>query len=363
MIPRPIRHLLIPLVLGILLLAPRPAHAEVIDYNPLQDDPIPEILTAEELARWETLRGGVARHLVRDISPDGRYALLSRGGFEILETDSLALRPLDFEPHTLVSALHWISDTEAKALLAIDYDNPQLGPGESAPRSDYFLGTIDFATGTITSDSVKMPDELSWSRGNGNASIRGGALLQGADGRLYAVGIGSMSGGGFVEDEVLTIERRSYEADAVDGAPEEVDTSGGVNAPLRIAQVGLDLIAVALDDGSPIRIGEIPLGASTNGALNSVTSRPGHDTVAYVTTQPIPWNGDNVNLRSNRNGGMPISYWNVQENLGRIPTEENLHITATALHLMDLGTGEGSEIKNIDHVRRVHVDLTTRTRW
>src|SRR6185295_867042 len=119
--------------------------------------------------------------------------------------------------------------------------------------------------------------------------------------------------------------------------PAERAALGQPDAIYGVAQGGSPkLVIVNLPDGSVTPVAEVDPSTDVFGALNSFAVRPGTREVSWITSIGMPWAGKTINGRASRGGGMPLGYWNVQENLGHIPPAENRWITERQLHLLDL---------------------------
>jgi dipeptidyl aminopeptidase/acylaminoacyl peptidase len=326
------------ILLGLLAASPALVHADVIEYDPRADE-VPQILDSGDMDRYDALRGaGISRLNHLDMSPGGKQAIINRGSqLEAYDTASGAMKPIGLLGLSLSSGLHWTSDTTAVALLAKTY-NDRSTPWE------YFRGAIDIGAGTVTTTTLSVPNTVL--RGTTlNANIRGGEPQVGADGKLYLFAL-SQAGGGLLADRVIEYERPSY-----DGRTDEERAAVGESVePTSILQQAIMLSLYSLDDGSLREVAEIPAGTNLGTAYNSAELRPGHDTVAFISDRSFPWAGQVINGRASRGGGMPNSYWNVQENLGNVPEGENLWILSTTLHWLDLAAGERKDIPNAEHL-------------
>ncbi len=327
------------LLLALLLSAlPGPARADIIDYDPRSDE-VPQILDTEDLDRYRAIRGAsITRHSPLDVSPGGAHAILSlRGNLEVYSVDSLDMvTSISMQGLNLVSGLHWTSPTEAVALTG--------QAGES--RGDewrYYRTQFDIAAGSLVTETIQI-DARVLRGGNGNAQLGGGTPTPDGEGKLWIFGLGR-PGGGLIEDLTVEIERPRYDPRPI----EELELLGEAPEPYVILQQELMVMAVSVDDGSAIEVAAVPAGTNPNVALGTASLRPGHSEAAFITYVNIPWDGEVINQRANRGGGMPNSYWNVQENLGRIPEAENFHITETQLHIVDLASGEETLVENADH--------------
>ncbi|MCB0216155.1 MAG: prolyl oligopeptidase family serine peptidase [Caldilineae bacterium] len=325
-------------LLGLAALLPRSASADVIDYDP-RSDQVPQILSPEDMDRYQALRGApVRRHGVLDVSPGGQHAVLSMGGnLEVYDVASRArVSTISLAGLGLSSGLHWTSPTRALALTAQSF-NDRRTPWR------YYRSDFDIAAGTMVTQSIQIDDKVL--RGATlNAVLSGGTPAETPDGKRWIFGLGQ-PGGGLLDDLTVEVERPSYDG----RTEEELALLGEQQEPYVILQQAITLLAVSIDDGSVIEVATVPAGTNPNVALGTAAMRPGHAEAAFVTYVNLPWAGEVINGRSNRGGGMPNSYWNVQENLGRIPESENFHITQTQLHIVDLGSGDETIVENADH--------------
>ncbi len=314
------------LALGLALAQAAPARADVIDFDP-RSDQVPDILSPDELGRYNALVGTATAGVgIGAISPDGKRALVTVGGsLQVMDTATGERKPLDTGGLGL-SGIFWLDDTRFEAFNSRQVDGAVV----------YTLLTVDIAAGTVETKAAGGPPP-------GLLNLTSN-LIRLPDGRrLIPMLLGPV---GMAYDEaVLTVERPSYDS----RSPEEREALGLQDAPLEQAQVPIRLVAMNTADGTITEIGTVAQGENPGTALGTLRQRPGSSTVAWLSNVSIPWAGKNINGRTNRGGGMPISYWNVQETLGRLKPEDNFHLTKTALHLKDLATGAGQDIPNIEH--------------
>lgn len=322
---RPLRALAV--AVAALALGVGQARADVIDFDP-RSDQVPDILSAEDLGRYAALIGtSTSSAGISTISPDGNRALVTiAGSLQILDTATLEKRPFDTGGVGL-AGIKWLDNDRFEAL-------------SSARQADgsfvYTLVTVNLTAGTVE----KVPAGVS-PPGMLSASTQ---LIRLPDGRrLMPLLIGPV--GMSYQEAVLTVERPIY-----DGRSKEERAALGLDdSPLEQAQVPIRLVAMDLAGGAITELGSVAVGENPGTAINTVRAQPGGGVVAWITNVSLPWTGKTINGRASRGGGMPISYWNVQETLGRLKPEENFHLTKTFLHLKDLGTGTAKDIPNIDH--------------
>ncbi len=329
------------LVVAAAAVLPSAARAEIIDYDPASDQ-VPQILTEEELAKYNQLRSITRPSVSTTISPDGRYVLVTNPaqgqGTRLLDTTTKEFKPWQTPADTTVASPYtWVSDSEA---VVFTYKTERNAQGQIIRTYDYAKTMVDFSTGTFTPAVFEWPTIP----GKRLTLVGGRALLKTPDGTFHAVGYTLPAG---LADAVVELAPPpTYDA----RTPEERAAAGeAVDAPQTILQADAEIVAISLTDGQVTPIGGVPAGANIASAASGMAMQPGGTRVAFVTTQPIPWAGIVVGGRANRGGGMPTGYYNVQENLGKIPESENRHITATALTIVDIATGERKVIQNTAH--------------
>lgn len=314
------------LALGLAIGRANPARADVIDFDP-RSDSVPDILSPDELGRYNALVGApVAGVGIGAISPDGKRALVSVGGaVQVMDTVSAERKPLDTGGLGL-SGIFWLDNERLEAFNSRQVDGNLV----------FTLITVDLAKGTVETKPAGSPPPGYLSLSTNLIRLPDGRrlipMLLGPPGMAY-------------QEAVLTVERPIYDS----RSPEERAALGLEEAPLEQAQVPIRLVGMDAASGAITEIGTVAQGENPAVALGSLRQRPGASTLAWLTNVSIPWAGKNINGRTNRGGGMPISYWNVQETLGRLKPEENFHLTKTTLHLKDLVTGDARDIANIDH--------------
>ncbi len=321
------------LLVAMVALAPGLAHAEVIDYDPRVDE-VPEILTAEEMEKWEALRTGASRHGIQFVSPDGSKALVSifdadAGGtvYQVLDTNTKEFSAFDLDGWGLRTGYYWTGDQQAVAW------------GQRGPASDreYALVTVDLAAGGVMTETAQIPA--------GNYAF-GNTLQRDSEGNFHVAAL-DLTGG----IQILDVETPRFEAENIERL-DQLAKSGEIATDVvdGIAQGGNPkIVLVRLSDALVTELAEIPGGANLSATLYSVEIQPGGDVVAWIVGRSFPWAGEQINLRSNRGGGMPTGYFNVQENLGKVPESQNPWITSSQLFIHDLQTGEQAVIENSDH--------------
>lgn len=307
------------------------ARAEIIDFNPAQDT-VPEILTPEELARYNQLRQISRPSVASSASPDGRYVLVNaQGALQVLDTTTKALQPLNLPPAmVLASPLTWISPTQALAFTFMAERNAQ---GQIIRRYDYARTTLDAPAATLSQDIFEWPSVP----GRNLVLVTGRPLMQTSDGQYHATGYTLPAGAELIEFSRPSFDRRSPEERA------ELDSVNGTNGTDAVSQASAQLVAIGLDEGSVTVIGDVPPGRNINLAAATLSIRPGADTFSYIAQQALPW------ANPSRPGTMATGFWNTQEALGLVPEEENLYLTRSSLHIVDPAAGTAATVENIDH--------------
>jgi len=330
---------ILPALLASVLLAPGVARAEVIDFDP-RSDPVPEILVPAELERYDRLRSAAGRPSIQSpASPDGNYVFVSGVGlpgvaFLDVDRGTFDAFPLEVWNPALVqraSSFAWTERATA-VLLTCNRDRPS-GPCEPART------TVDVAAGTLES----QPISFGTLEGKRVVPLTGYRLLRTAGGTLHIPAYTLEEGA-----SLLQLETPGYDARTPEAVEEHLAL--GLDAPERLMLTTDELLLlVSLEDGSLTTVGPLPAGTSLSTAITSLDIRPGTDTASYVLAPEITCAGTRQRGRECRGGGMPTSYWLVQESLGRIPEARNRYVTETSLQLVDLSTGERREIANADH--------------
>ncbi len=316
--------LILPLVLGLLLVLPRSAHAEVIDFDPRYDE-VPPILSAEELARYEALIDTQSVSLASIASPNGQYVLAYLAGtYHVLDVLTRSLRPLAFDNYAGLTPWTWLDDRRALAV-ALDFTSGR-----------YVRLTLDAATGELTSEPLSLPQPPTGKR----IQPFGGPLLRKADGSWHLLAYTQS-----VPQPLIVFERPTLRG------PEVVMPEGAVWPKPRpeavwIAQIQEEILAIDIERGTATTIAYIPAGSDMYLSLSTARSRPGTSQVAYLAAVSLPWAGERVGGRPYRGGGMPLGYWNTQEALGRIDPLSNPWITERSLEIVDLDSGERRSIAN-----------------
>jgi len=338
------------LLLGIataLLLAAQPsgsAFADIIDFDP-RTDGVPDILTPDELTKYDQLRGGLFRPSVSTVSPDGRYVIVTvPEGPRILEVGSQTFHELTFNdgwavvaPSWWISdpgmALYtWISDTEVVAY-AHKIENRQV--------VDHAKLTLDVATRRYETASFPMP------------AVEGRTLS--IYNGLHKLGDGSLNLlARTVTDSRPPLEFVPPTYDA--RSPAERAVTGDAIEPVRILQTPEKVVLISIEDGALTEVASIPPGTNLGGLLGSFSTQSTGNMASYVTSSSYSWVGKIINGRSARGGGMPTGFFNTREALGLVEAADNPHMTQTQLHLVNLSTGEDQVIENAEHGPEKFVD-------
>lgn len=322
-------RLLLATAIALLLAAPASgrAHAEIIDFDP-RTDAVPDILTAEELAKYDQLRAGFARPSINTVSPDGRYAIVTiPSGPKVLEIANRTFHDLTYNDGWQVTGAYtWISDREAVAY-ARKIENRVV---VAHAKLTLDVGDRSYETASFAFPTVE-----------GRLLQTFGGLVQG-NGRHYVLGITLTPGAPPLEIAPPPI----YDARSAAERAATDDT----RAPLSVLQTPENVVLIDMADGSVKIVGPIPAGTNATAALQSFGMQREGTMASYVTSfVPFGWIGENINGRSARGGGMPTGYFNTREALGLVPLAENPHLTNTRLHLVDVATGEAQELQNADH--------------
>lgn len=326
-------------ILSLAALAPSVARAEVIAFDP-RNDPVPEILSPTEMEKYDRLRPGGRPGILSGISPGGQYAFVSgvgMPGYVVLDVDSGTLEPFPadvWNPSLIqrASPFTWVSDTEA-ALLTCNRDQPS-GPCEFAKT------VVDAEAMTLQTETFEVA-EL---EGKRVSVLTGRPLLRTTDGTFHVPAY-TLQTGAVLE----SVRVPAYEAQTA--AAIDARQALGGPGPTRLMLPTDELIlAVSMEDGSLTTIGEVPAGTSLSTAVYSLAQRPDTDLVSYIVQPEISCAGIVQRQRSCRGGGMPTSYWLVQENLGRVPVEENRYVTETELRIVDLAGGPPRTVANASYV-------------
>ncbi len=296
------------------------ANADVIDFDPTTDS-VPEILTPEEIEKWEALRRGGPRPGVADITPDGSFALVTVSGLKVLDTSAGELADLVLGDWSLQSSILWIGDAEGVVLVS--------RPGEPPT---YAKMTLNLATRTFETAEFAITAPA-----GRNLSLRGGRLFQLPDGSFHVRGFTVPEGA-----EIETVEPPAFD---VLGAGVEFDLKP---EPASYVQATSQVVIVSMEDGTVTDVASVPPGMSLTGATGSLSHRPGSMQFAFVTNTSIPWIGQNINGRSARGGGMPTSYIATRDGLGRLPEDENPHMLYTTLHMADIESGERRDVRALE---------------
>jgi len=295
------------------LLATSSASADIIDFDPAQDE-VPEILTEAELDLYGDLRSSQRPGISSSASPDGRYVLVSVSGrTQVLDTTTKEMAHLELGQLRFSTPLTWISPTQA---LALSYNQQ---------THEYAKTVVDFTTRTFDSTALTLPEIP-----GKIVRLYGAPLLQTADGVYHVVAYTQTPA-----QPPLRFVKPTYDS----RSDEELQELGIERPQVWLLQTNEQVLAVNLDDGTATTIGTLAPGTNFYYPLSTVRSRPGTNTVAYIVAANVPWSGEVVRGRGNRGGGMPTSYWNTQEELGRIPVAENRHVNGRSLHIVDLETG------------------------
>ncbi len=314
------------LAAGLALAGSRPAHAEVIDFDPRADE-VPTILSPEELERYAALIDTKSVGLASVASPNGRYILTYLADtYQILDIPARTFRPVPADNWAGLTPWLWLDDQRALAV-ALDFTS-----------GGYVKLTLDAGTGQLTPEPLPLPQPPPGKR----IQPFGGPLLKKADGSLHLLAYTQT-----VAQPLFEFERPTMRgADPL--APQALIWPRPRSEVVWTAQTQEEILAIALADGTPTRVTAVPAGYDLYLSLSTMRSQPGTSQVAYLAAASLPWAGDRVGGRPYRGGGMPLSYWNTREALGRIDPAANRWITERSLELVDLDRGQQRSIANAD---------------
>lgn len=307
-------------------LKPQAARADVIDFNP-NNDQVPNILTQEELQKYTRIRQISRPSVSSDLSPDGRYVLVGlSNGLNVLDTSLKATTRLTLPTSTNFSgAPTWLTN---EVLFGVSRNSVTGIYGKMVVTASVPAAAVSpLALPAIAGKII-------------NPYPAAGYFELPGRGR-FILGYTTTRAG----TPPLVLERESYEPDDMERpatmAPQRQDI---------LLQTGEKLLLVGLDGQDPITIAELPVGENVGMILGSFSMRPGTATASYVTGVNPPWAGKVVGGRANRGGGMPLGYWNVQESLGLVAEGNNTYITRRNLHLVDVASGQEVLVANSAHL-------------
>jgi dienelactone hydrolase len=328
--PSAVRPVILLIVLA-LSLAPARASAEVIDYDPAT--PPPAILGADDLARYDALsRIPESPAIVSPASPNGQYMIVIRTGpYEILDLDTRTFTVVPLEMWNpsitaLVTPIQWVDETHAVCVIY-----------SYAARGFQKL-TLDAPNATVRATIMPLPTIPGKAVG-----MAGGPLLRTPDGAWRVLAYTQTPG------TVLAIEPRAGYEVRTGAAREERVRLGTEPEVDAFLQTDEEMLALDIDTGEPLVIAPLPTGASIYRIASTMAQRPGTGTISYLVQIVPSCGGEVIRGRSCRGGGNPTGSFLVRESLGLVPSQENLFLTGTALHLVDLGTGAHTVIENDDY--------------
>jgi len=322
-------RLLLGIATAILLTAlpPRSAHADVIDFDP-RTDAVPDILTTDELAKYDALRGGLFRPGISTVSPDGQYAIVNvQSGTKVLDVGDKAFHDLVFnDGWSVVAPYVWTSDREVIAY-ARKIENRAIVAHATL--------TLDVATRRYETAEFQMPTVE-----GRTLNLYGSGLHRLADGSLNLLAFTVTANRPPLEWTPPIYDART---------PAERAVTGDAIEPLKVLQTPEKVVLVSIADGTLTEVADIPAGTNLGGMLGSFSTQGTGSMASFVTSVSYGWVGENINGRSARGGGMPTGFFNTREALGKVAGGENPHLQRSQLHLIDLSTGDEQVIENADH--------------
>lgn len=307
------------------LVVSRPAYADIIDFDP-RTDGVPDLLSPDELAKYDQLRGGVFRPSVSTVSPDGKFAIVNvQSGTKMLDVGAETFHDLTFnDGWSVVAPFVWTADHEVVAY-ARKIENRTIVAHATL--------TLDARTRSYETSVFTMPTV------EGRSLNLYGGLHRLADGSLNLLAYTVSANRPPIEWTPPIYDARSSAERAV--------TADAVE-PLSVLQTPEALVLVSIGDGTLTEVADIPAGTNLSGLLSSFSTQGTGSMASFVTSTAFNWVGENINGRGARGGGMPTGFFNTREALGKIAGADNPHLQRSQLHLVDLASGDEQIMENAD---------------
>lgn len=321
------------LALGLALLAGPVglAHAEIIDYNP-EEQPVPEILPADDRALLSSFQGAVWTGLSAALSPDGRYGLANG-------PDGLMLRSLETgETRALPTRVEGLrqSDGYSTGIVATGWMAPHqlilltaetMGEGDTATTTYYHLS---IAADGLEVGLAKLPDFIE--RMNGSVSLSPD---------LRHVLVQRRKGGGTLSAaRQVTLGHPDW-SPRRPGLPAEIPGEVGANplGSMALQQATTELAVVDLMGGAAPRALDLELPAESG--IAGVSWSQDNSRIAVIVRSMPDWDGDRGRDNDPPGSGLPnLGSINVQEALGRIKIADNPLVQGSQILVAHPATGD-----------------------
>lgn len=325
--PRRILPALALALLGAGLAAPI-ARAEIIDFDPAAD-PVPEILSPEDMARYGLLSQANIVYFFAPPSPGGEwvYAYYGSGvGFVNLQTGQIVPQAGEI-PGIPLSDWVW---TDAKTLAAL-----HMEPLEDGRK--FHRVALDATSGAVTATEVP-------------GAVEGNIVSVGPD--LSTVLVMEFEGQAPPARRVTLGPRYTGPEPELPEGIESADAlPGSVNrhplGTLEVQQAGFTLALQDLAGGNRRVLAEVPTGTSLAGlSWSPDAARLG----IGLMTMP-DWDGDRQRDNDPPHAGLPnLGSINVQEGLGLVSPDRNPLLTGTRLDVYQVADGSTAKtFLNIDY--------------
>ena len=336
---RTLRRALPLALLAAFLLAPAPrAAAEIIDFDPQNEEPA-EILSPEERELLGMLANTSFAYVTMEPSPSGRWIMAWIDGVEglmDLETGEQVALPegtpgFVFDLPTRFDApvaKHWIGDDTLGVLARAIY--PPASE-EEAPRYEYYRVEIDLSGDAPVVESTELTEMADTT-----------PAIMGTDPGMNHMLVMRPAGGGggyLPEPVTVTLGESPFARTLPEGLSEDLPGLVGANplGTMEVQQANFELALVPLEGGEEI---VLDLSGDVGDGISSVSFSPDGSRISVLTRSMPGWDGDRQRNNDPPGDRLPnLGSVNVREALGMVAPENNPLVWGTYLHVFDSADG------------------------
>jgi dipeptidyl aminopeptidase/acylaminoacyl peptidase len=326
-----------------MLLAPvQRASAEIIDFDPQNEEPA-EILEADERELLATLSSTSFVYMLMEPSPSGRWVMAwvdGQEGLMDLESGEMVMLPEDtpgfvFDPPTRIDSalrMSWLGEDELGVFARSTY--PPATEDE-LPTYEYHRVSIDLSGDEPAVESTELV---------AMADTTPNIMDVSAD--LNTMLIMRPPGGGFMPDPIaVTLGESPFQRTHAlpDALPQDLPGLVGANplGTLDVQQANFELVLMPMAGGEEV---VLDLSGGAGDSVANVGFSPDGNRVSLLTRSMPGWDGDRQRDNDPPGEGLPnLASINVREALGLIAPEDNPLLWGTFAHVFD--TTDGSVVK------------------
>lgn len=339
-------------LLALVLVPAGAAHADIIDFDPA-NDPVPEILDAEEMAKIQALSNSDWVYFFAPPNASGSHAYAYvAGATGILDLSDGSLAPLPDD----LPGMRNVPDSLASRQVSSGWMDPQtlgfvmlqLAFGEDGAVTSATHHLVAIKAATMAAESTPLPwlDDLQGGLVGFSPDLSMALVMQAPDGGPLTA-----------DSRTVTLGAPEFRlpGDLPEGLPGVVGES--VLGTMEVQQEAFVLAVVDQDGGNPRKL-DASFDAETG--LAGISWDLGGGRVALTSRTMPGWDGDRQRNNDPPGSGLPnLGSLPVREALGLIAPDDNPLVTGTHIQVFDAGDGSlAARFDNTDYRQGLLSDIS-----